>query len=137
MLIRQPVVIVDGARAAALALILRNLDRAGHLDQHGPRIAGELRQVAVELDAAGRAWLGVADAQPQKPHRDPDAAGSSTSPLGTGDGEWVPTREAAAILGISPQGLRKTAASRGGEFVRGRWLFPRCAIVAEQKRRAS
>lgn len=116
MLIQGPAVVVGGARAAALAAVLRHVARRGALPP-------ELHALARELDLAANAWFSVPNREQREPAPSPDMPHSAVSSPGGGV-QWVSTREAAKTLGISPRGLRKSAASRGGVFVGGRWLWP-------------
>jgi hypothetical protein len=133
VLIRRPVVIVDGARAAALAAVLRNLDRAGALDVHGPRIAAELRQVAAELDEAGRAWLGQ-DFRSETPDL-PDLTTSDSAAPGRSRG-WMGAEEAGVALGLTSRRVGQLAERLGGRRnERGQWRFDPQRITAEAERR--
>jgi hypothetical protein len=135
VLIRGPSVTLCGVQVARAAAAFRHLARVGALPH-------ELAPIAEELDLAARMWFGGTNREHAEPFLGSFMQHSVSSPLGRGGGDgWVSTREAVALLEqsgfpISPRGLRKSAASRGGRIVCGRWQWP-SDIAEREERRAN
>lgn len=80
----------------------------------------------------------VSDVEPQKAYEDVSLGGNGRDPAGWLPGDVLDTDEAAAVLGISPAGVRDLArrgripAKRAGK----RWLLLAAAVVARAERNA-